>query len=480
MATILIALAQIAINGLVSVASVALAVRHLSIDQTASWIVISAAYTYVSLFDLGASSIVQRNVASGRPDLLDDAGRLAKTLFAGGVAAGGLIFGAGVLLHAPVLVPAIGAMLMRTAANVLSPALVSGGEVVLDRAGKMVSAVVLIATQYVLLKAHVGLATLPISILFATVAQTVTVLGFSGRLRALVTRAAPDLTVFWKYRSDHVNWLYYTVPALFIYNYQVFALRTYSNAETVALFGSVHQVFYYAISVFSVISTLSAVRISALHFGNNPAERNRAILGNLRTILSCTTLALLVVTVAIVEIWTVFFPAIQLGTSHHAVALYGAFLIVEAAQMAVTNALISAGYTNFKWQSLASALLNVGGCYVLIPKFGFLGAIASVVLAQSGTCHLFNLKAAVATFGLTWREILQQIAVAVGAYVIVVHAAQVLRATVPHGGVAALVLVGCGTIYWGSQHLFRDVVEIIQRYRATSGYSGGAARIAPS
>jgi O-antigen/teichoic acid export membrane protein len=401
-------------QALTALLSLAIASRHLDGEPFALWAIGGAVFAYVSLLDAGASMIVQRSVASRQPELAHDAATLSKTLFLVAGGAGLIAFIAGQSI-AVAIVAMVGAAMTRVAVNVIGATLIAEGGIGFERTARIVSSITLLSAQYLLLDHGVGISAWATSMVMAAGSYLGLILILSGRARRIVVKVSPNLKIFRKYRSDHINWLFYTIPALFIYNFQVLALALWSTNEAVATFSAGHQLYYSAISVFSITSILSAVSISRFHYELSP-QRNRVILQNLHVNTLLVSLSLGVLSILLEPIGKVLFPALSFEQYWMAFAVYGLFLIVESGQMAVTNALIHAGETNFKLVNVCSALINVVACYYLVPVFGLVGAILSVTFAQTVTCNYFNIRKGVRHFSLPYSRVIFSIGLAVASY----------------------------------------------------------------
>src|SRR5207253_8530237 len=98
-------------------------------------------------------------------------------------------------------------------------------------------------------------------------------------------------------------------PGLFIFNFQLFALKLWSTAEAVAVFSAAHQLYYSAISVFSMTTVLSSVVISERHTAMSKL-RNVTVLTNLRTNSMLVAFSLVLVTTLLVPVGQFLFPSL--------------------------------------------------------------------------------------------------------------------------------------------------------------------------
>ena len=464
MITIFVSLINVVVQSAVALLSLAIASRYLDVDSFSIWALAGATFAYVSLLDAGASMIVQRNVASRRPDLVHDAETMAKTLFVVIGGAGLAVFVIGELASEFVYIAMIGSMMIRVSVNVLGAVLVAEGAAVAERISRMSSSATLLLLQYVLLHGNLGIASWGISVLVAAGVYLAMLLALSGSVRRIMADAVVAFSMFRKYRSDHVNWLFYTIPGLFIYNFQVFGLKFWATIEAVAVFAAAHQLYYSTISVFSITSVLSSVAISKHHYAQSE-RRNETVFTNLRTNSLLVTLALVLVSVLLIPLGSLLFPRIPFGGYWLVFAAYGFFLVLEAAQMALTNALISAGETDFKLVNIVSAMLNVVGCYLLVPHFGISGAVLAVGMAQLVTCNYYNIRKAIRLLSLPVVQVVRTIGLSLIIYLVLVSAHWLAHGLGNHAGNVVDALIVCGIAAFELLYVLPRLLGIVEEYR---------------
>lgn len=468
MTTIVVFLLNAITQSLVTLLSLSLASHHLNPAEFAAWALGNAAFGYVSLFDLGASVVVQRNQASERPALQADARTMAKGLFVVLTAAGLVAFSIGMASTVPIYVGMLGAMLVRVGGNVLGTSAIADGAFVAERAGRMFASATLLCSQFVFLRAGLGLSSLALSVLLAATVYLGSLLIASRLVVRIIVNERVDLRVFLRYRDDHLNWIFYTLPALFIYNFQIFALKIWSSVEAVAAFSAAHQLYYGTISVALITTTLSAAVISRRHHIPDVDKRNEAILANLATNSSLVSLGLILVSVLLAPVGGLLFPDISLEKYWSVFVAYGLLLVLEAAQNAATNALINTGHTNFKAINIASAVLNVVGCYLFVPLWGVGGAILSVALAQSLTCIFFNIRRAILLLQLPSQRVIAPIATNVAVYGLIVGAHWWAYQAEDRIRLAADTALVLGVFLYGAIRVLPGVLSIISEYRRSS------------
>jgi len=344
---------------------------------------------------------------------------MSKTLFMLLSTFGVAIFIGGQATPTIVYVAMIGSIMVRVSANVIGAALLAEGAMIAERISRMSSALVTLLIQYWLLSQGFGVATWSLSILVATFIYLVLAATLSARVRTILRAGRFSPNIFCKYRRDHFNWLFFMIPTMFIFNFQIFALKIWSTSEAVALFSGAHQLYYSAISVFSMTRTISSVIISKHHYSQSSA-RNYAVFVHLRIFSFLVAFAMAMVSIFLIPVGSSIFSTLSFSQYALAFDLYGLILVLEATQIALTDGLMSTGDTNFKFVNTASAILNILGCYILVPRFGIVGAILSVGLAQLVTCNYFNITKAIRVLALPSGEVVRSILAAVGAYVALV------------------------------------------------------------
>lgn len=328
-----------------------------------------------------------------------------------------------------------GAMIGRVGTNIIGAVLVGQGEVVKDKITKIVFSVAMLTSQYFLLKYGFGVQSLPVSIYIGLSCQLIVFILCTKVVGNIISKGRFSFRWFINNKIEHVNWLFYTLPALFIYNFQIFGLRLWANPPEVVIFSVAHQIFYGLISVCSISSYLSGPVISRLNY-ISIIERNNIVLANVKivTILSAVTLSQANIWLPVVQ--SNFFYNVDLSSYKFTWIAYSLLILIELWQMSLVNALIFSGHTNFKLVNVMSAVINILLCYKLIPYCGLNGAIISIVIAQMFTCNVFNVIKAIKILRLSYKVVILFVVKSVSYFLFIVIAHNIILYNEYHNALA--------------------------------------------
>ena len=464
MPTLVVHFFYILVQSTTALLSFSIATRFLGGNDIATWAVGAAIFGYVSLLDAGTSMIVQRNVASRRADMVEDAEIIAKTVFVALLGIGLVVFVMATAAGAIVYVSMAGAMMTRVAVNVFGVVVIARGGLISERTCRMSASLVLLFSQYALLAAGAGTSALGISILLSAATFLGLLVIQSDNVRRILLHGRVMPSKIKEYREHHLNWIFSSLPSLFIYNFQVVALKWWSTAEAVAVFSAAHLLYFGSISLFQITRTLSSVVISKHHYSAS-AERNKAILANLSMNAILVAVALVLVSVLLLPVGRLLFPTLSFEEYWPVFAIYGFFLVLEAAQNALADALNAAGETDFKLVNTSSAVVNVAACYFLVPPFQMAGAVAAICGAQLVTANWFNVRKAIRVFGLAPGQVLLTTARAMLVYAVLVSGHWFARHIGEQiGNVFDAVLV-VGILIVSTIYMLPRALAIVEEYR---------------
>lgn len=377
------------------IASLSLASQFLDGNSLKEWNLGIASYAYVALFDFGASTFILRDISSGEESKVREARSLSKTMIFIGFFVSFLLIFLHFFLDLKSIYPlVIGAMLGRVVINIVGVINVAYGSVTIEKFSKILFAISMLISQYFFLRYDFDKFSLPYSIILSVFLQFIYYFKVNSYLRDLVRTSDFKIKSLWNNKREHVNWIFYTIPALFLFNFQVFAISFWSKAEEVAIYNTIHQLLYAIVAISGVVSYVSGPAISRLNTVCCES-RNKLIMHTAKVVSSSVGFGVSIIILGLPWIQNSMFNNVNLSANYALWVCYAAFIIVEVFQMSMVNALIFTGHTDFWKVNLSSAVLNIVLCRLLIPTYGLNGAVLSIIIAQMLTCNYFNIKLAI-------------------------------------------------------------------------------------
>ena len=192
-----------------------------------------------------------------------------------------------------------------------------------------------------------------------------------------------------------------SVPGLFIFNLSIYYLDAYSEGVDVVIYGLFLQlvnVYYVANNV--VPSIVSPMFIKRFSDGGAGGYVSNVIVFS--TFLSVSAIAVLIGFGS--EILDFAFDSkierVQLDILVHLVSIV---ILVEGIQVVMTYFSMVTGKYNFYVPSLFSAGIISCLSYILIPLYGYVGLVSSIVFSQLVTCFPFNIILASKWLGVDLR-----------------------------------------------------------------------------
>lgn len=464
MKIILISILNLAIQAVIILVSISIAAKYLNSLDLKDWSLGLSSYGYISLFDFGASTFIMRNLASSDRYLKKKGLDLSKSIsFIAFIIS--LILLILSMVTSNRLIFVMGAMFFRVCVNVVNAVFVAEGKLLQERISKIIFSTSLLLSQYFLFSIGFGFTSLPISIYFSVLIQIIYLFFCGNSLANIVLNGKFSVLLIWKNKKEHINWLFYTIPALFIFNFQVFAIGIWSSPQNVVYFSCAHQILYGVISISTITSYLSGPIISRFH-GSFRRKRNIIIMTNLRIVVLTSSIVLASTISFLPYIQQLLFSNIDIIPFIILWIIYAGFIIIEIFQMAVVNALIYTGYTNFGVVNIASATINVILCYLLIPNFGLKGALISIIFAQMSTCNIFNILKAQRILELSPKKLILIILEGLLIFLIIIMISQYAK----NYGISiiytCIFLAIFSTIY--VYKLFKPISLIIREYKKIS------------
>ena len=393
-------------QGAVMILSLSFASAFLDDFALKEWNLGIASYAFVSLFDFGASTFILRDLASGEKIRVASAKDLSKTMIICGFVLSlfFLTLNFFVLTETTYLI-IIGAMLGRVIINIIGVMNAAFGRIIVEKGSKIIFGLTMIFSQYLLLSYNFGVYSLAISIYISVIIQFTFLYYVNDIFRNIIKTSKFNLLSIWNNRVEHINWLLYTLPAFFIFNFQIFAIGFWSETDNVALYNTIHQLLYTVIAISGVVSYVSGPAISRLNFISKQS-RNTLIIHTAKVVSTSVAIGLSIVLMFLPIIQDVMFKNINLTVNFNLWVLFAFYIIIEVFQMSMVNALIYTGHTDFWKVNLSSAFLNTTLCWLLIPSYGLLGAVLSIIISQTLTCNFFNIRLSFKKLEIPWNKAL--------------------------------------------------------------------------
>lgn len=389
-----------------------LAFAHLTQAELRIWFVLMGAMPFVALFELGANVVLPHrfHAAARRPAEVSNivAGFVVCVLL---LLLAALIIGQTTLtlLQARDSLDAELAALIRWAAlggavrvvgNVMQGTLYALGDNTFDKGTRIVATLTMLLVAGVALSHGLGVASMPLG---WGCAGVVSVMAGCGRLnrrwavRLPTRRPKPEL--LGAMLRDASRYIFIAVPGQMVFNATPFIIAARLPATATIGFGLTQQL----IAGLALLATLPVTVgtpgvVEAL--SRSREEAARRLLSVCRTGAILSACALAVVGFArqdIVTVWVGHPVPLEAGF----IGLYFFAMFAEWQQGAMTTATMSAGNFRFVGITIASASLVLLGMPVALDHWGLLGVPITLLVAQSLTCHPYNLRQAFKTFDLS-------------------------------------------------------------------------------
>ncbi|PSU88817.1 hypothetical protein C0W35_19830 [Photobacterium kishitanii] len=206
---------------------------------------------------------------------------------------------------------------------------------------------------------------------------------------------------------ENISLLITTIPGLFIFNLSIYYLKLYSTPVDVVLYGLVLQLINVFYVTNNLIPSVFAPTISRefLQGGRVKVKVLRVLDFNIiMTVISLSFIILLgsdVLHIAISKSFTT--DEINL-----VIVTLVIFILIESIQVTLTYLAITSGNYNYQKQSIASAILVTMLSLFFVPKYGYIGLVSSICIAQILTCLPFNTYSAVKYFRIDIKDIVNR------------------------------------------------------------------------
>ncbi|WP_421218172.1 hypothetical protein [Aeromonas jandaei] len=189
--------------------------------------------------------------------------------------------------------------------------------------------------------------------------------------------------------KENLSLLATTLPGLFIFNLSIYYLKAFADADDVVIYGFILQLVNVYYLVNNIFPSVFSPSLSKLFFAR------KDISNDVLSIVDCNILLAILALIFIFFLgedilgllFSSGFNKTEIRSILNSISI---FILIESIQVTLTFLGISTGKYNYHYQSLCSAIIVTVFSYILIPKYGYLGLVYSVCIAQILTCLPFN------------------------------------------------------------------------------------------
>ncbi|PHM66220.1 hypothetical protein Xsto_01445 [Xenorhabdus stockiae] len=400
----MVSLLCIAIQALQGILIIKIAAQFLNISEMKNWVLLAALIPYISIFDFGISQAIIREVSISKKNAGTEQYALIKTLL---TFSGSVIF----LLSIPTLI--IGAItpskiitsiclfiffsLLRIFSNTLLALIFVNISVLVEKTIRLLSSLIFISSAYVFLYLQCNLYSLHISILFQSI--------FIIFLSFLINRK--ELHQAWKKNYDKEiikkvfpnlrDWTLTYIPSLFVFSSTIYIISFTLTAEDVVKYSIIYQLFFGVLAVCNIPIQLSSPKWSQSFSKNGAGSFNKEIMNVIFEVSVISLMGCLFLNAFGNKIIHFIKPNIS-SIQFMSFLLFSFLVYIESIQATLTSACFSCRETNYIKITIIAGICSVLFSFIGASLYGLEGAIGGVLLSQSISCEIFNIKRALSFF----------------------------------------------------------------------------------
>ncbi|MBD2795649.1 hypothetical protein ID856_03750 [Xenorhabdus sp. 18] len=410
MLTRIVSLLCIAIQALQGILTIKIAAQFLDISEMKSWVLLAALIPYISIFDFGISQAIIREVSiakkSKESKFKNHEHILIRTL---------LIFSVSVvsLLAAPSLVICliditkavtitclfITFSCLRIFSNVLLALVFVNISALVERIVRLLSSLVFLSSTYIFLYLKFNI----YSLHFAILSQSVVIIFLSF----LISRK--DLYQAWNCHYDTQiikkvfpnlrDWTLTYIPSLFVFSSTIYVISLTLTAEDVVKYSIIYQLFFGILAVCNIPIQLNSPKWSQSFSQGGAGSFNKKITNVIFEVSIVALIGCLFLSAFGNQIIHFIKPGIS-TIGFICFLLFSLLIYVESIQATLTSACFSCRETNYIKVTGIAGICSVLFSFWGAKLYGLEGAIAGVLLSQSITCEIFNIKRALSFFNI--------------------------------------------------------------------------------
>ena len=283
-------------------------------------------------------------------------------------------------------------LMIRSIANLINSYLYANKYIIIDKSYRFISAVimpVLFILAVYIFALKINIYELMIAWLISSlICLCYTIIFCYINFREKNCTAASSFSLPFK---NNIKLFFTVLPAIFIYTLSIHYLELFgakSKQGDVILYGLFLQVFnIYNLIIILVASYLIPTISKKYHEGESVVCVTFKIL-DLSVILSLMAISFIVL-LGGDGIKLMLQGKVGYISECYVISIAIIFFI-ETCQVVLTSIGTAVGVYNFHKQSLASAVIVFALSYFVIPKYGVVGLMSSIITAQLVTCFIFN------------------------------------------------------------------------------------------
>ncbi|MDE9461685.1 lipopolysaccharide biosynthesis protein [Xenorhabdus bovienii] len=408
MLTRIVSLLCIAIQALQGILTIKIAAQFLDISEMKNWVLLAALIPYISIFDFGISQALIREVSiakkNGEIKSRDYEYTLIRTL---------LIFSGTVilLLAIPSFIISmiditkiitltclfIAFSCLRIFSNIILALVFVNISALVERTIRLFSSLIFLSSIYAFLYLQFNIYSLHLAVL----SQSIVIIFLS----CFIIRI--DLYQIWHHHYDRKiikkvfpnlrDWTLTYIPSLFVFSSTIYIISLTLTAEDVVKYSIIYQLFFGVLAVCNIPVQLNSPKWSQNFVRDGAGSFNKAIMNVIFEVSIIAIMGCLFLSAFGNQIIHFIKPSIS-TIGFMSFLLFSLLIYIESIQATLTSACFSCRETNYIKITVIAGICSVLFSFLGAKLYGLEGAIGGVLLSQSITCEIFNIKRALSFF----------------------------------------------------------------------------------
>ncbi|WP_047682702.1 MULTISPECIES: lipopolysaccharide biosynthesis protein [Xenorhabdus] len=408
MLTRIVSLLCIAIQTIQGILTIKIAAHFLDISEMRTWVLLAALIPYISIFDFGISQAIIREVSIAKKGEISKPENFNYTIIKTLLTFSGTVI---LLLVIPSLTISITGInkittliclfvtlsCLRIFSNILLSLVFVNISALIEKTIRLLSSLIFLFSVYAFLYLQFNIYSLHIAILF----QSLVIISLS----CFISRK--DLYQAWNYHYDKKiirkifpnlrDWTLTYVPSLFVFNSTIYVISFTLAAEDVVKYSIIYQLFFGVLAVCNIPIQLNSPKWSQNFARNGAGSFNKEIMSVIFEVSIIALIGCLFLNAFGNEI--IHFIKPNISTIGFICFLFFSLLIyIESIQATLTSACFSCRETNYIKITAVAGIFSVLFSFLGSKLYGLEGAIGGVLLSQSISCEIFNIKRALTFF----------------------------------------------------------------------------------
>ncbi|WP_340616511.1 lipopolysaccharide biosynthesis protein [Xenorhabdus entomophaga] len=408
MLTRIVSLLCIAIQALQGILTIKIAAQFLNISEMKTWVLLAALIPYISIFDFGISQAIIREVSIAKKSKESKPKNHEYTLVRTLLTFSGSVI---LLLAVPLLIIGlidvtkiititclfIASACLRIFSNSLLALVFVNIGPLIERTIRLLSSLIFLSSIYAFLYLKFNIYSLHLSILSQSIIIIVLSCFISKKdlyqacnhhyNKKIIKRIFPNLR----------DWTLTYIPSLFVFSSTIYVISFSLAAEDVVKYSIIYQLFFGILAVCNIPIQLNSPKWSQNFARNGVGSFNKEIMSVIFEVSIIALMGCLSLNAFGNEIIHFIKPNIS-TIGFICFLLFSILIYIESIQATLTSACFSCRETNYIKITAIAGVFSVLFSFLGAKLYGLEGAIGGVLLSQSITCEIFNIKRALTFF----------------------------------------------------------------------------------